>query len=192
MNPLSREFYRRDTVRAARAMIGMYLVRDGAEGRAAGRIVETEAYLSEGDPACHAHRGPTRRNGSMFGPPGHAYVYLIYGVHRCFNAVTRPAGVGEAVLVRALEPVEGVELMERRRGTSDLRQLCSGPGKLVQALGIGPEDDGCDLLEGRLRILAPERRPRPRIACGPRIGITKAAELELRFTWAESPFLSRR
>ena len=187
---LPRDFYHRDTVRVARELIGCVLLSRSLEGVAAGRIVETEAYL-EGDPACHAHRGPTRRNASMFGPPGHAYVYRIYGIHHCFNAVTRPAGTGEAVLVRALEPLDGLELMRRRRGTARVESLCSGPAKLVEALSITPADDGRDLTCGRLCILE-QRGAQPPIVTTRRVGITRAADLELRFYLEDSRFVSRR
>lgn len=186
---LTRAFYARRADRVAQDLIGCVLVHDASEGRVAGRIVETEAYLDRDDPASHAHPGPTSRNASMFGPPGRAYVYLSYGVHHCFNVVTGAAGSGQAVLVRALEPLEGAELMGRRRGRDAVRELCSGPGKLAQALGIGPVHDGASLLAGALSIRA--RVAEPHVARGTRVGITKAAELPLRFGDAGSRFLSR-
>ena len=147
-----------------------------------GRILETEAYLSRGDPACHANRGPTARNASMFLAAGHAYVYLIYGVHHCFNVVTGPRGVGEAVLVRALEPLTGLDLMRARRGVTRDRDLCSGPGKLACAMGLGPDQDGASLREGALLLCPPERGWRATtIEVGPRVGIGKAVDLPLRF-----------
>jgi DNA-3-methyladenine glycosylase len=196
---LPREFYARPAPCVARALLGTFLeVREG-ESRRVGRIVETEAYLAESDPASHSFRGPTRRNAVMFGPPGKAYVYFTYGMHHCFNAVTGLEGRGEAVLVRALEPIEGLEAMRERRGVGDERALCSGPAKLVQALGIRPEWNGADLREGPVRILGrhafPDRtggQHRLPIAAGPRIGIRHGAELELRFTLRGSRFLSRR
>jgi len=166
----------------ARRLIGARLVHHSPQGLTVGRILETEAYLSSDDPACHAHRGRTARNASMFLPTGHAYVYLIYGVHQCFNVVTGPEGVGQAVLVRALEPLEGLELMRARRGVTRNRDLCSGPGKLACAMGLGPEQDGASLREGALLLCPPERNwSGPTIDVGPRVGITKAADLPLRF-----------
>ena len=180
-------FYARPVVEVARALIGCVV----SHGDCAGVIVETEAY-HDSEPACHAFVGLTERTRVLFGPPGRAYVYRSYGVHACLNAVCEPAGVGAAVLIRALEPTEGVEAMRARRGLERLEALCSGPGKLTQALGIGLEDNGCDLSRGPVVIA-----PRPRawrdasVAASRRIGITKAAELEWRFCAVGSRFLSR-
>lgn len=183
--------FRGTTEAVARRLLSCALVHETPEGRIAGRIVETEAYLAEGDPAAHSHGGRTARNASMFGSAGRAYVYRIYGIHHCFNVVTGREGAGEAVLIRALEPLEGLELMARHRGRSVLRELCSGPGKLVQALGITREHDGVELSHGALRV-EPLELPRPRIARGPRVGISKAKELHLRFWVQSSSFVSRR
>ena len=152
--PVPAAFFAADTVSVARALLGRMLVSDSPEGRTAGRIVETEAYLCD-DAACHASRGETPRNRAMFGPPGRSYTYLIYGMYRCFNVVTGPAGLGEAVLIRALEPVEGLELMAQRRGKRDPKALCSGPGKLVIALGIADLPNGSDLRERPLIVAEP-------------------------------------
>jgi DNA-3-methyladenine glycosylase len=180
----------------ARLLLGTCLVHESKQGRTVGRIVETEAYLSKDDPACHAHKGKTARNAAMFGPPGHAYIYFIYGMYECFNVVTAAEGCGEAVLVRALEPIEGIELMQRRRKIKDIHQLCSGPGKLVLAMGMSRKQNMLPLYKGELTIW-----PRgsfgtpadePHIIATPRIGISAAAELPLRFYIKGSPFASRR
>jgi DNA-3-methyladenine glycosylase len=180
---------RRATPEVAAALIGWRLVlaAPGAE-RLVGRIVETEAYLAEDDAASHSAPGPTARNRAMFLAPGHVYVYLIYGMHHCLNVVTGRAGVGEAVLVRALEPLAGLDTMRARRGAHVLdRDLCRGPGRLCQAFGLTREHDGLDLCAGPLRLLPPPRTAAcaPRIV-GPRVGITKATDLLLRFRAADS------
>jgi DNA-3-methyladenine glycosylase len=169
-----------DAVSAARTLIGWSLVVDGVGGP----IVEAEAYRGALDPAAHSYRGPTARNRAMFGPPGTLYVYRSYGLHWCLNVVCCPAGVAEAVLVRALEPRHGVERMIARRGLDDPLRLCRGPGNVGQALAIGPE------LNGRPAELRPPDRAR-RVCAGTRIGITKAAHHPWRFLDADSPYVSR-
>ena len=185
---LPRSFYNRPSVQVARDLLGKVLVH-GATG---GIIVETEAYLGLDDAASHAYRGITRRNGVMFGPPGHAYVYFIYGMYECVNMVTEPAGTAGAVLIRAIEPLLGVELMQiRRPGAKRLRDLASGPGKLTLALGITRALNGADVTKGPL-VVRDRRGEEPfEIAAGPRIGISKNADLPLRFTIAGSDFVSR-
>jgi DNA-3-methyladenine glycosylase len=181
------EFYSRPVVRVARELVACTVSHAGATGM----IVEAEAY-HDSEPACHAHAGLTPRTHTLFGPPGRAYVYRSYGIHALLNAVTEPAGVGAAVLIRALEPLNGIDLMRERRGVSALDELCSGPGKLTQALGIGLDLNGADLAAGPV-VIGPRPRGRraPRLAIGPRVGITKAAELPWRFAVAGSPFVSR-
>lgn len=179
---LEARFFARDAITVAHAMIGLELSFDAAGGI----IVETEAYLPD-DPASHSFRGPSTRNASMFGPPGHAYVYLIYGLHWCLNAVCLP---GSAVLIRALEPTHGLERMRTRRKAEDVRLLCSGPARLCQALGIGRNEDGMPLSKPPFAL---RRRPgEPAIVTGSRIGISKAADKPWRFGLEGSPFLSRK
>jgi DNA-3-methyladenine glycosylase len=182
--PLPREFFARSVHEVAPDLIGTTLLVDGVGGR----IVEVEAYDQE-DPASHGFAGRTARNASMFGPPGHAYVYRSYGIHWCLNLVCDVEGRAEAVLIRALEPAHGIETMRARRGVEELRALCSGPGKLCQALAVTREHDGLPLDERPFALL--ERDAPPEIATGPRIGITRAAELSWRYGLKGSPFLSR-
>ena len=187
---LSRDFYARPALQVAPDLLGMRLCHRRGRSITSGRIVEVEAYLGTDDPASHAWRGPTDRNRVMFGPPGHAYVYFTYGSHYCMNVVTDQDGVASAVLIRALEPVDGVPLMRRRRGRHRIEDLASGPGKLAQAMGIGPEEYGLDLTREPLWL---ERDERPaRVVVTPRIGITAAVERPYRFVVADSRFASRR
>ncbi len=187
MHPLPAEFYARPVVDVARELLGCTIV----HGRAAGMIVETEAY-HEGEPACHAFVGLTERTRPLFGPPGRAYVYRSYGIHALLNAVCEPEGVGAAVLIRALEPIEGIEEMRSRRGVADECELCSGPGKLTQALGVELEHNDSDLGTGPVRFLARARRWEPgAVTAGPRVGITRAAELPWRFALAGNGHVSR-
>jgi DNA-3-methyladenine glycosylase len=181
---LKRDFFGRSVHEVAPDLIGVTLLVDGVGGR----IVEVEAYDQE-DPASHAHRGRTARNAAMFGPPGHAYVYRSYGIHWCLNLVCGGDGVPEAVLIRALEPTARLDLQRTRRGVVDVRALCSGPGKLCQALGITREHDRLALDTPPFELV--EREEVPEIVTGPRIGITRATELSWRYMSAGSPYLSR-
>jgi DNA-3-methyladenine glycosylase len=178
-----------DTIELAKALIGCALVRDCPDGRTAGRIVETEAYVLD-DPASHAYRGPSKRNASMFLAPFHAYVYKIYGTSLCVNVTSESHGEGAAVLIRALEPLEGLAAMELRRSTTRMRDLARGPGRLCQALGIDLSLDGADLLASRDLWLAGTPPSSSRVAKSRRIGITKAAERLLRFYEKGNPFVS--
>ncbi|MEW6249333.1 MAG: DNA-3-methyladenine glycosylase [Planctomycetota bacterium] len=215
--PLPRDFYDRDVVAVARDLIGRVLVRAAPAGLTAGRIVEAEAYLAADDTASHSHRGPTRRNASMFGPPGHAYVYAIHS-RWCVNVVTEPAGRGSAVLLRAVEPLVGLELMDERRtlrlrrrrrarqgsGARQVkrgcppvvipaREIARGPARLCEAFDIDRRLDGCDLTLGELLwISADDRVVEPaEIRSTPRVGVMSAADLPLRFVLVDNPFVSR-
>jgi DNA-3-methyladenine glycosylase len=180
-------FYARSVHEVAHDLIGCVVRR----GEAAGRIVEVESY-HQSEPACHAYAGLTARTRTLFGPPGIAYVYRSYGIHACLNAVAESEGVGAAVLIRALEPLDGVELMRERRGLQSLEDLCSGPGKLTQALGIGLDLDGTSLHDGPIAFEPPPAgTARPTVVRGVRVGITKAAELPWRFCDAGSRCVSR-
>jgi len=196
---LPKSFYNASTVRVAQRLLGCFLVHDSPQGRTTGRIVETEAYLAEGDPACHASRGKTKRNAPMFGPPGRSYIYFIYGMYYCFNVVTGAEDRGEAVLIRALEPVAGLDLMAQRRHTSNVHQMCSGPAKLVLAMGITPQLNNTCLRTSALRVFSPDsfkreyQKPRTTpIVRAPRVGIACAKDLPLRFFLKDSEFVSRR
>lgn len=189
---LPARFYDRDTEQVARDLLGAVLVCRTGRGVTAGRIVETEAYVGEHDAACHAAAGFTHRTAPLYGAPGTAYVYLIYGMHWCFNAVTRAVGEPSAVLIRALEPVEGVALMRERRGAVRRDEdLCNGPAKLCDAMGIGPEHNGTSLIGGAVRIHRGEPVDDERVIVTPRIGIRKAADWPLRYLVNGSAYVSR-
>jgi DNA-3-methyladenine glycosylase len=189
--PLPRSFYARDPVVVARAVLGRLLVHDSPQGRVSGFIVEAEAYGGAGDPASHAYRGRTARNAAMFGEPGHAYVYFTYGMHHCLNLVTGTTGKASAVLVRALEPMDGDELMRERRGAVATLRLARGPGNVARALGLTRAHDGLDLVEGPLWLAdPPPRRGGHRIACRPRIGIRVALDRAWRCFLAGHPCVS--
>jgi DNA-3-methyladenine glycosylase len=182
---MKRAFFDRDVHEVAVGLIGAELLVDGAGGL----IVELEAYTPD-DPAAHGYRGRTPRNAVMFGPPGHAYVYRSYGIHWCLNFVCEPAGVASAVLIRALEPTRGLDEMRARRGVDAERLLCSGPGRLCQALGVTRAHDGLPLDRPPFGLRAP-RQHQP-VVTGARVGLTKAADRPWRYGLAGSPFLSRR
>jgi len=197
VRPLDRRFYARDTAVVARELLGAVLVSTVGGQRTAGRIVETEAYIGPHDPASHAAEriGRTQRNTSMFAVAGTAYVYRIYGVHWCLNTVTADVDFPAAVLVRALEPLHGIEIMRLRRWPDGAygpdRQLTNGPGKLAAALAITGALDGHDLRKSPLRILPGERVADARVRTGPRIGITRATDWPLRFCVTDCPWVSR-
>jgi DNA-3-methyladenine glycosylase len=184
---LGASFFDRSVHEVARELVGCRLFYEGCGGV----IVETESYERD-DPACHAYVGLTDRTAILFGPPGHAYVYLSYGIHSLLNAVAEPEGEAAAVLIRALEPTAGIEKMRRRRGGREDRELCSGPGKLTEALGIGLADNGADLSSEPF-LFAPREGvwEAVEVLAGPRVGITKAVERPWRFSVRDSPFVSR-
>ena len=204
MEALSLDFYQKyDTLTLAQMLLGCTLVHQSPHGTTAGIIVETEAYLTN-DPACHAYRKKTKRNAAMFGPAGTVYVYQIYGMHYCVNIVSSEEGTGEAVLIRALEPTEGIELMEERRGygmssaegrmsnEKPIRHLCNGPAKLVKAMGISIEEhNGTSLLTGNLKIY-PSVLKEFEMVTTTRIGITQGADLPYRFYVTGNRFVSRK
>jgi DNA-3-methyladenine glycosylase len=181
--PLPAQFFTRDVHDVARDLVGCAFLLDGVGGT----IVEVEAYAPE-DPASHSYRGRTARNTTMFGPPGHLYVYRSYGIHWCANVVCGEDGVGAAVLLRALEPTSGLDRMRRRRRVTRTSLLCAGPGRLTEALGITGQHDGLPLDRPPFRVL--ERETPPDVVSGPRVGITKAAELPWRYALRGSPFVS--
>ena len=187
---LNRKFYNRPTLKVARELLGKFLVVKKGGRLLSGRIVETEAYDGFKDPASHAYRGMTPRNRVMFGSPGYAYVYLTYGMHHCLNLVTQREGYPAAVLIRALEPVDGIELMKRRRGRQRLEDLTSGPAKLCQALGVDRKLNGADLLSDVIFVEDRGEAPR-RIARSGRIGVNEGAEKKWRFYLKSNEFVSR-
>lgn len=197
-NPLPRRFFEPSAAVVAPQLLGHWLVHQEPEGPVGGIIVEVEAYVRE-DPACHAFRGETRRTKSMWGPPGHSYVYLIYGFHFCVNTVCRPAGEAEGVLLRAAHPLWGLETMSRRRGGLRDRHLASGPGKLCAALGITRELDGVDLCDPTSPLIVAENPDRTQtilnfspVVQTTRVGITLAANWPLRWYLSGSPHVSRK
>jgi DNA-3-methyladenine glycosylase len=184
---LDRAFFARSVHDVARDLVGCALLHDGVGGT----IVETESYNRD-DPACHAYGGPTPRSEILWGAPGTAYVYFSYGIHSLLNAVAEPEGEAAAVLIRAIEPRWGVDAMRERRGRDEVRELCSGPGKLTEALGVGLADNGRSLLEAPFELRAPEEGTPPlEIVTAPRVGITKAVDYPWRFCAAGSRFVSR-
>jgi DNA-3-methyladenine glycosylase len=183
---LGADFFARSVHTVARELIGCRLLYAGRGGT----IVEAESYDRD-DPACHAYAGLTKRTATLFGPPGRAYVYLSYGIHSLLNAVAEPEGDAAAVLIRALEPTTGLEEMRARRGKRPDTDLCAGPGKLTEALGVGLDSNGADLSVDPFQLLPPKPDWSGDLVTGPRVGITKATERPWRFSLAGSPFVSR-
>ncbi len=189
MGFLKKDFYLNETAEVAKQLLGQILVHNTGEGLVSGIIVETEAYLRENDPGCHAASGRTKRNEAMFEEGGIAYVYLIYGMYYCFNVVTGKEGDGEAVLIRAVEPLEGLEIMARSRGGKEPYALCSGPGKLCQAFAIDARHNGKPLNGPHLGIM--EGKKAGRIKAASRVGLARGKDKLLRFYFADCPFVSK-
>ncbi|MDR3166212.1 MAG: DNA-3-methyladenine glycosylase [Synergistaceae bacterium] len=196
---LPRGFYLREAAAVARELLGAILVKKSAEGITSGVIVETEAYAGHRDAACHAFKHPSpppgHRTRVMFGDGGYAYVYFIYGMHSCFNVTANVAGKPDAILIRAIEPMDGIELMRARRNTQDIRNLCGGPGKLCQALGITQNDYGRDLCGNELFIIEGKPVPDETVLATPRINVDYAGEASAypyRFVIKDNKFLSTR
>ena len=179
---IQRSFYAQSTLQVARQLLGKYLVRKHPDGTTVGKIVETEAYVGPHDLACHAAKGRTARTEVMFGGPGHAYVYFIYGVYYCLNIVTEEVGHASAVLIRALEPIEGIELMRKRRGLDELRKLASGPGKLCLAMAIDKALNAADMSRGNVLYVEDRGERAAKIVARPRIGVDYAGK------WKDKPW----
>lgn len=186
---LAPSFFNRSTIEVAKALLGCYLINETKEGTTIGKIVETEAYLSN-DPASHSFNGKTKRNEPMFSHPGTIYIYFTYGMYHCFNIATKEKGIGEAVLIRSLEPIKGIELMKKRRKTDNIKELCNGPAKLVQALGISKELNNSQINSSSLKILQPDDN-KIKIIKTRRVGISKGADLPLRFFIKDNNFISK-
>ncbi len=190
MKLLSKDFYKRSSEIVAQDLLGKYLWVKKPEGETLAKIVETESY-SQTDPSSHSFRGKNNKNRAMFGESGHAYIYFTYGMYYCFNVVTAEEGIGEGVLIRAVEPIKNIELMKKRRGVSNLYNLCNGPAKLVIAMGIGKDDYGTSLRKGSIRIYEGESKGEIEVVKAKRVGISKSADLLLRFYIKDSKFISR-
>lgn len=192
MKLISKSFFKRSTLQTAKDLLGTYLVRETADGKILGKIVETEAYLWN-DPASHSFSGKTKRNSPMFGPAGRAYVYFTYGMYNCFNVVTEKEGIGEAVLIRAIEPVQGIEIMKKNRGMTDEKNLCNGPGKITIAFAISRDFNCLDLTNKNspLKIFA-AKKENFEIVETERIGISEGKELPHRFYIKGNRFVSKK
>ena len=190
---LDKAFYAQDTIHLAKALLGKILVHNSIEGITSGIIVEVEAYKGKLDPASHTFRGETKRNKIMFGEAGHAYIYFTYGMHYCFNVTAGPIGIGEGILIRALEPIEGIDLMKNRRRKSNLKDLCNGPAKLVQAMGIMKNMYGEDLTKGSLIICKNNKSSNYiEIIETTRVGIKEGSDLLFRFYIKNNNFISKK
>ena len=190
--PLKENFYTKDTLIVAKSLLGQKLIHYSNEGITSGMIVEVEAYFGIKDPASHGYNGETKRTRALYGDPGYAYIYFSYGLHYCFNVVTAPKGIGEAVLIRAIEPIEGVTLMQKRRNMDDLYNLTNGPAKLVYAMGITKEHYGDSLVKSSIQIHKFRKIKQQDIITTTRIGITKAKESLYRFYIKDNSFVSKK
>lgn len=191
LNKLSKNFYTRGAVTVAKDLIGKILIHNSKDGILSGKIVETEAYTGKNDPASHSYIGKTNRNQVMFEEGGKSYVYFTYGNHYCFNVVTGKKDQGSAVLIRAVEPVDGIDIMKSNRKTDNMYNLTSGPGKLAQAMNIGKELYGADLTGDKIYLMEPNPKIKMKIARSKRIGITKNADKLYRFYANNNPFVSK-
>ncbi len=189
MKIINKKFFEENTVTVAKNLLGKYIV----FGKLVGRIVETEAYLNN-DEASHSFNRKTERNAPMFGPPGYSYVYFTYGMHYCFNVVTNKKGIGEAVLIRAVEPIRGIKKMMLNRKTKDIKNLCNGPAKFTEAFGINKSHNNINLLkkESPIKLMFLKKDEKPEIVQTTRIGIKKAKDHPLRFYIKDSEFVSRK
>jgi DNA-3-methyladenine glycosylase len=190
MKPLPQSFYHRNTNIVAQELLGKWLVRWVEGHTLVGKIVETEAYIGEDDPACHAARGKTQRTAIMYGPPGTAYIYFIYGMYYCLNAVTESEGFPAAVLIRAVEPIQGLDFMQRQRRKTVITSLCNGPGKLCQAFALSGAQNGLPLTSKELSIADAPPLPPTLIDTSPRIGISKGKDHMWRYFIRNNPFVS--
>ena len=188
---MNKHFFSRDTITTARDLLGCMLIHKSPEGLAGGYIVETEAYLGQEDPACHSYKGKTKRNEVMFLGAGLVYVYLIYGMYYCLNFTSNSGDKPEAVLIRALEPVTGIETMEKNRNKAKLKELCSGPGKLAQALGIDMGINGTEVGD-KITVYERTNELENNIIATTRVGISQAADLPLRFYIKDNQFISKK
>ncbi len=189
MKKLTKEFLQQPTIEIAKQLLGAYLIHETKDGKIIGKIVETEAYLKD-DPASHSFRGKTKRNAIMFDSPGKAYVYFTYGMYHCFNIVTNKKDIGEAVLIRAIEPIEGLEIIKKNRKKDS--NLCNGPARLTMAFNITKEHNGTDLINGNLRIMLPKKPENFEIIQTTRIGITQGSNFKYRFYIKNNPHVSKQ
>ncbi|MEL7566993.1 MAG: DNA-3-methyladenine glycosylase [Dehalobacterium sp.] len=192
MRQLKKDFFNRETSLVAKDLLGKVMKIQIAETGLSGKVVETEAYLGFNDPGSHSFRGRTKRNAVMFGPPGVSYIYQIYGIYFCYNITTDHEDIPAAVLIRALEPLTGSEIMQKNRGKKEMKDLCSGPGKLVQAMGITKSMNGTSAIDGPIKFYAEDGIKSFQIVETTRIGLNQGADLRLRYYIKNNPFISKK